>query len=74
MDTRTLLAAAVKCAGSQSKLAADAGVSQVTIHKALKNGRVTAELAVKLERASQIPRHLWRPDMWPAPAKQDAAA
>lgn len=76
MDTTALLDAAIKAAGSQKLLADKAGCSQVAIHKALKAGRVSPDMAIRLERATEVPRHLWRPDMWPSPspAKQDGVA
>lgn len=67
MDTLSLLKAAIEHAGSQTTLAERAGCSQVAIHKALKAGRVSPLMAIRLEKATEVPRHLWRPDLWPAP-------
>jgi DNA-binding transcriptional regulator YdaS (Cro superfamily) len=71
MNTRPLLEAAIALHGSEAKLGAACGVSQGTIWKAKQAGRVTAELAVAIERATDgaIPRHRLRPDLWPEPLK-----
>lgn len=69
---------AIKICGSEAKLAVLAGVSQPAIHKAKRAERVSAELAIAIERATgqQIPRWRLRPDLWaqPAPAAEREAA
>jgi hypothetical protein len=74
MDTRTLLITAIEAAGSEAKLAAKAGCSQVAINKAKQAGRVSPSMAVRLEKATDIPRHVWCPDPWARPAKQEGQA
>jgi DNA-binding transcriptional regulator YdaS (Cro superfamily) len=73
MSTRELLTDAIKQAGSEAKLAAAVGRSQVAINKAKRAGRVSAEMAVLLERATSVGRHRWRPDLWPSPSPKEAA-
>jgi DNA-binding transcriptional regulator YdaS (Cro superfamily) len=69
MNTRTLLAKAIDIAGgSQTKLGEACGCSQNAIHQALKIGRVSAKLAVKIDNATKgaVPAHLLCPDLpWP---------
>lgn len=57
---------AIKIAGSEAKLARLAGYSQVAINKAKKTGRCSAEMAVAIERATQMQvlRSRLRPDLW----------
>jgi DNA-binding transcriptional regulator YdaS (Cro superfamily) len=59
------IAAAITLAGSEAKLAALIGCSQPAINKLRKAGRVSAEMAVKIEAAVGISRTLFRPDLWP---------
>jgi len=63
-----LIIRAIEIAGSEAKLAALVGYSQAAINKAKRVGRVSAEMAVCLERAVKIPRQQWRPDLWPEAA------
>jgi len=65
-NTRRLLAAAVTIAGSQGKLGKAAGFSQNAIWHATRVGRVSAELALGIERATlgAISRHKLRPDLF----------
>lgn len=76
----TLFARAVEIAGgSETKLAAAAGVSQNAIWAAKKAGRVSAQMAVRIEAATggKVTRSQLRPDLWPAsetaPAERSAA-
>lgn len=64
-----LLEAAITIAGSEAKLGALAGYSQNAIWYAKRNGRVSAELAAAIDRAtnSAIGKHQLRPDIYPAP-------
>lgn len=56
----------------QSKLADAIGTSQQNISNWVRKGQsLPAELVLKAEAATGIPRHEWRPDIYP---KQDAAA
>lgn len=74
MDTRALLISAISDAGSEAKLAAKAGCTQVAINKAKKAGRVSPAMAVRLEKATAISRHVWCPDPWAGPAPKSEAA
>jgi len=53
--------------GSEAKLATAAGVTQVAINKAKNAKRVSAEMAVALEKATEgkFHRSQFRPDLWP---------
>jgi DNA-binding transcriptional regulator YdaS (Cro superfamily) len=64
----TLIEEAIAKLGSEAKLGEACGVSQAAIWKAKRAGRVSAELAVKLERATDIPRWKLRPDLWSEPS------
>ena len=71
-----LIESAIKLAGSEAKLAAAAGCSQNAIWAAKRAGRVSAELAIKIDAATdgEIPKWKLRPDLWPAPPKSGKAA
>lgn len=75
MSTRPLIEAAIRLKGSEAKLAEACGVSQAAIWKAKVAGRVSANLAIKLERGTsgELPRWRLRPDLWDAPVVQEVA-
>ncbi|MBX3579965.1 MAG: transcriptional regulator [Rhizobiaceae bacterium] len=64
--------------GSERRLAERVGVSQAAINKAKQRvatgGRVSAELADKIDKAGLLPRHLFRPDLFEAPPPKTEAA
>jgi DNA-binding transcriptional regulator YdaS (Cro superfamily) len=64
--TTTLIQTAIDRFGSEAKLAAAADVSQAAINKAKHAPRVSAEMAVRIERATngQITREQLRPDLF----------
>jgi DNA-binding transcriptional regulator YdaS (Cro superfamily) len=68
-DITPLLRKAIETAGSQAKLAQACGVVQQSISAALNSGRVSAEMAVKIDRATNgaVPHWQLRPDLWTAP-------
>ena len=67
-----LLEAAITIAGSEAKLGALAGYSQNAIWYAKRNGRVSAELASAIDRATKgaISKSQLRPDVF-SPAHSD---
>lgn len=68
MSVRETIDAMIRDAGTQAKLAKRAGCSQNAIYKALRDGRVSAELALKLDRAfdgGKFSASDLRPDLWP---------
>lgn len=59
------LKAAVTRAGSQSALARICGVSQTAVWKWLQSGkRLPAEYCRAVEQATDVPKHLLRPDIF----------
>ncbi|BAQ43999.1 transcriptional regulator [Methylobacterium aquaticum] len=76
MSAGPLIQAAITLLGSEAKLGAACGVSQAAIWKAKRAKRVSAELAVQIERATKgaISRHRLRPDLWSAPLPEESAA
>ncbi len=66
MTTAAALRRAVALAGSQSKLSRATGYSQPAINKACRKGRVSAELAIAIERATRgaVSRAELRPDLF----------
>lgn len=66
---RAAVARAVALAGSQDKLAAACGVTQVAISRANTRGRVSPQLAIAIHRATggAVPGSLLRPDLWRRP-------
>lgn len=63
MDAQTAIERAIAKAGSEAKLGELTGYSQVAINKA-KRRRVSAEMAVAIEKAIGIPRAEFRPDLF----------
>jgi len=78
---RKLIETAVDIFGSQTKLAAACAVKQASIWQAKEAGRVSADLAVAIHRATKgkVSAHQLRPDLFPdkyeppAPAQHAAA-
>jgi DNA-binding transcriptional regulator YdaS (Cro superfamily) len=66
INTDTPLRRAIALAGSEAKLGALAGVSQNAIWQAKVKGRVSAELAVAIERGlrGRVTRAELRPDLF----------
>lgn len=64
------LETAIRILGSESKLGEATGYSQAAINKAKTRGRVSAEMAVAIEKATagQVPRYRLRPDLFGAAA------
>jgi DNA-binding transcriptional regulator YdaS (Cro superfamily) len=61
------LHAAVEAAGSQSELARICNVTQPAVWRWLQTAkRLPAEYVLTVEAATGIPRHLLRPDIYPA--------
>ena len=62
-----LLEAAITIAGSEAKLGALVGMSQNSIWYAKRNGRVSAELAISIDRVTNgaISKSHLRPDVFP---------
>jgi len=58
---------AIEVAGSESKLGALAGYSQVAINKAKRRGYVTAAMAVAIERATGVARNELCPEIFDVP-------
>jgi len=53
--------------GKQSRFAAAIGTSQQNISNWLRTKRpLPAEFVLKAEEVTGIPRHVWRPDIYPA--------
>lgn len=76
-EVRALIAEAAKgFGGSETKLARAAECSQNAIWAAKRAGRVSAELAVAIERATggAVQRWRLRPDLWSQPLEMDGAA
>lgn len=68
-NNHTPISRAISIAGSEAKLGKAAGVSQNAIWQAKRRGRVSAELAVRIERATQglVSRAELRPDLFSDP-------
>lgn len=63
---RELLTAAIAEAGSEEKLGKASGYSQNAIWQAKRRGRVTAEMAAAIDRATggRVPKSALRPDLF----------
>ena len=57
--------------GSEAKLGAAIGFSQVAVNKARHRGRVSPAMAVAIDAFSNgsIPKSMMRPDLWPPEAR-----
>lgn len=62
----TLMAKAISLAGSEAKLARAMGYSQNAVWSAKRRGRVSAEMATAVDRATRgaVPREALRPDLF----------
>jgi DNA-binding transcriptional regulator YdaS (Cro superfamily) len=65
-DLHPLIQTAIKLAGSQQKLARKCEVSQQQISYLLKSRTISAEMALKIDSATdgQVSRHVLRPDIF----------
>lgn len=59
-----LMRAAVTIIGSQAELARRLGIKQPSVNRMLHRGRVSPQMALKLEKLTKIPRKKWRPDIF----------
>lgn len=75
MNATALIERAIGLAGSEAKLAAKVGCSQVAINKAKRRGSVSAEMAVEIERATEggVTASALRPDLWPSGEAREPA-
>jgi len=75
MVMKTVIADLIQEFGSQQRLAEACGVTQVAISKLLRADRVSAEMAVRIEAATngKIGRWRLRPDLWSKPQDGEAA-
>jgi DNA-binding transcriptional regulator YdaS (Cro superfamily) len=69
MDATAAFERAIRIAGSQSKLAAATGYSQVAINKAKRRGCVSPKMALAVHRftGGVVPASVLRPDLWARP-------
>jgi DNA-binding transcriptional regulator YdaS (Cro superfamily) len=76
MDTAAAFARAIRLAGSEGKLAAATGYSQVAINKARRRGAVSPEMALAVHRSTggAVPASALRPDLWARPQDVPLAA
>tara|TARA_R110002111_G_scaffold170741_1_gene236426 strand:- start:1195 stop:1425 length:231 start_codon:yes stop_codon:yes gene_type:complete len=58
---------------SQAALAKEIGVQDAAICK-WEKGRVSVQMVLTVERITGIPRHLLRPDVYPAPVRRSEGA
>lgn len=59
---------AVQAAGGQSALARALKVTPQAVQKMCASGRVPAERVLEIEKATGVPRHELRPDLYPIAA------
>jgi DNA-binding transcriptional regulator YdaS (Cro superfamily) len=69
MDATAAFERAIRIAGSQCKLAAATGYSQVAINKAKRRGSVSPKMALAVHRftGGVVPASALRPDLWARP-------
>lgn len=70
------LTRAIEIAGSQSALARSIGKTQQLVSLLLKGAKISAEVAVAIEGATEgkVHRHELRPDLFEAPKRKGRAA
>lgn len=70
---RSLIEDAIRIAGTEKKLGELCGVSQNAIWNAKRAGRISAELAVAIDRATEgrVSKHSLRPDLFDAPSSSE---
>lgn len=64
MKPATAFAQAIKAAGSENRLAKLTGYSQHALWAARTRGRCSAEMAIRIERATGVPASAFRPDLF----------
>lgn len=66
MNAKHAIERAIALAGSEAKLGRGTGFSQVAINKAKRNGRASAEMALKIHRflSGAVSASDIRPDIW----------
>src|SRR5258708_37592223 len=76
MNTSVAFARAIRIAGSECKLAAATGYSQVAINKARRRGSVSPRMALAVHRftGGAVPASALRPDLWARPQDVPVAA
>jgi DNA-binding transcriptional regulator YdaS (Cro superfamily) len=76
MDAPAAFERAIRIAGSQGKLAAAIGYSQVAIAKARRRGSVSPAMALAVHRGTggAVPASALRPDLWARPQDVPVAA
>lgn len=62
---KTPIEIAVRATGGQSELARRLGIKPQSVQGWVASGRVPAARVLDVERASGIPRHVIRPDIYP---------
>jgi DNA-binding transcriptional regulator YdaS (Cro superfamily) len=69
MDATAAFERAIRIAGSQCKLAAATGYSQVAINKAKRRGSISPKMALAVHRftGGVVPASALRPDLWARP-------
>jgi len=69
MDATAAFARAIRFAGSECKLAAATGFSQVAVNKAKRRGCVSPKMALAVHRftGGAVPASALRPDLWARP-------
>jgi DNA-binding transcriptional regulator YdaS (Cro superfamily) len=69
MDAHAAFERAIRIAGSECKLAAATGYSQVAINKAKRRGSVSPKMALAVHRftGGAVPASALRPDLWARP-------
>jgi len=66
---REAISRAVVIFGSEKNLAEAVGVSQQNMNRVVRKGRVSAEVAIEIHRATKgfVPGNQLRPDLWRRP-------
>lgn len=75
MTDESAVESVIKKAGGQVKLAAAAGVTQQAVsHWLNRLRRIPGDYVPRISDATGIPRHVIRPDLYPAPTGEDGEA
>lgn len=67
MESKSAIVEAIESAGSEAKLAAMIGTSQVAVHKAKRRGVTSPRMAVAIERVTGVCKERLCPDVFVTP-------
>lgn len=71
-EERIPIQKAIEIANGQTGLGRKIGASQQRVRNWLLSGRVPADMCIKIEKETGVPKHELRPDLFDAPVSEPA--